>query len=171
MTNMIFKRTSVRKYTGEKVDDEQIELLLKAGMAAPSACNAQPWEIVVIREKNTLLKLAELHPHAQMLNEAPMAIAVCADTTKKPAKVPDTEFWPQDCAAVTQNIMLQAAEIGLGSVWMGVYPKKEIVDMVSQLLNLPSHVKPFSLIAVGHPSGEVEPKDKFDKAKIHFEKW
>ena len=171
MDNMIFKRTSVRKYTGEKLSQEQIDMLLKAGMAAPSACNAQPWELVVIQNADTLEKITTLHNHAFMLPKAGFGIIVCSDETKVPAAVPDVTFWPQDCAAVTQNIMLQAAEMGLGSVWMGVYPIEPVMNSISELLALPDNVKPFSIIAVGYPDGEIKAKDKFDKAKIHYEQW
>lgn len=171
MSNMIFKRTSVRKYLDTPVTQEQLELLLKAGMAAPSACNAQPWELIAVKKRETLLKITQIHPHSFMLKEAPLAIVVCADTTKVPAKVPDVEFWPQDCAAVTENIMLQAAEMGLGTVWMGVFPRKDVTQPIAELFELPSNVKPFSIIAVGTPGDEVMPKDKFDQSKIHYEKW
>lgn len=169
--NMIFKRTSVRKYKTDPVAKEQIELLLKAGMAAPSACNAQPWEFIVVEKRETLDKITQIHPFSQMLKEAPLAIVVCGDTTKKPAFVPDLEAWPLDCSAATQNIMLQATEMGLGSVWLGVYPKKDFCSDVAKLFNLPEHVISLSIIAIGHPAGEVKPMDKFDKTKIHNEMW
>ncbi len=169
--SIIFKRTSVRKYTGEKVSDEQIELILKAGMAAPSGCNAQPWEFLVIQDKEILEGIAINHPNASMLPQAGLGIVVCGDVTKVPAKVPNVPFWIQDCAAVTQNIMLQATELGLGSVWIGVYPREDVFKPIKNMLNLPEKIMPFSIVAIGHPDGEVQPKDKFDKAKIHFEKW
>lgn len=169
--NSIFKRTSVRKYTNQPVSPEQIELLLRAGMAAPSACNAQPWEFVVIQNRETLLNITELHPYSQMLKEAPLAIVVCADTTKRPSAVPNLIAWPLDCSAATQNVMLEATELGLGSVWLGTYPSEGIYKPLAELLNLPDAVIPVSMIAIGYPDGEVTPKDKFDQSKIHYEKW
>lgn len=171
MTNMIFKRTSVRKYKTDALSAEQIELLMKAGMAAPSGCNAQPWEFIVIQDRENLLKITQIHPYSQMLKQAPLAILVCADTTKIPCAVPNMLLWPQDCAAATENIMLQATEMGLGSVWMGVYPNEEIIPLLAKEFDLPEHVKPFSIIAIGYPDGEFKPKDKFDPKKIHYEKW
>ncbi len=171
MTNMIFKRTSVRKYTDEKISPEEIELLMKAAMAAPSGCNAQPWEFIVIQDRKNLLKITEIHPYSHMLKEAPLAIVVCADSTRVPCAVPDMLLWPQDCSAATENIMLQAAEMDLGTVWMGVYPKEEMMSKLQELFELPENIKPFSIIAVGHPAGEVRPKDKFNPARIHHEKW
>lgn len=171
MTNMIFKRTSVRKYTQEKVSLEQIEMLMRAGMAAPSARNAQPWEFVVIQDRETLLQITEFHPYSFMLKEAPLAIVVCADTQNESPELKGLDYWVQDCAAATENIMLQAAEMGLGSVWLGVFPKENIYKPLAKLLGVPSNIVPFSIIALGHPDGEVHPKNKFDAKKIHFEKW
>lgn len=170
MDNMIFKRTSVRKYTNEPVTKEQIELLLKAGMAAPSAKNVQPWEFVVIQKKDTMFDIMKFHPYSSMLNQAPLAIAVCGNTTKI-ALEEAQDLWVQDCAASTQNILLEATELGLGSVWMGVYPKNEIVKELANILILPDYIVPFSLIAIGYPEGEVHPKNKFNPERIHWEKW
>lgn len=170
MDNMIFKRTSVRKYTDQPVTKDKIELLLKAGMAAPSAKNVQPWEFVVIQNRETMLKITEFHPYSSMLKEAPLAIAVCGNTTKIAIGEVE-ELWTQDCSAVTQNILLEATELGLGGVWLGVYPKKEVVKKLAELLILPENIIPFSLISIGYPQGEVKPKEKFNPERIHWEKW
>jgi len=167
----IFTRTSVRKYTDEKVSEEQIELLLKAAMAAPSAKNAQPWEFIVIQDRETLSAITEFHPYSFMLKHAPLAIVVLADTNKEIPDLRGLDYWVQDCAAATQNIMLQATDMGLGSVWLGVFPREQIVKPLGDLLKVPSNIVPFSIISIGHPEGELRPKDKFDKKKIHYEKW
>lgn len=169
--SIIFERTSVRKYTSEPVSKEQIELLLKAGMAAPSARNLQPWEFIVIQNQDTLNKIAQIGQNAHMLSEAPLAIVVCADTNKDFYPTQNINFWVQDCSAVTQNIMLQAVELGLGSVWIGTYPKEVMVKPVSEMLGLPENIIPFSIISIGYPADEVQPKNKFDKNKIHLENW
>lgn len=170
MTNMIFKRTSVRQYANKPVTKKQIEMLLKAGMAAPSAKNVQPWEFIVIQKKETLLEITKFHPYASMLKEAPLAIVVCGNNSK--FSIGETEeLWPQDCAAVTQNILLEATDLGLGGVWLGVYPKKDIMRSITDLLILPDNIIPFSLISIGYPDGEVKPKDKFNPKRIHWERW
>ena len=172
MSNIIFKRTSVRKYTTEPVSKENIELLLKAGMAAPSAMNIQPWEFIVVEARENLNKIMEIHPYSAMLKEAPLAIVVCADIEKTAYEgFSEKKYWVQDCSAATQNIMLQAAELNLGSVWLGTYPKEEVYKPISELFKLPSNVIPITIIAIGHPDGEVLPKDKFDSNKIHYESW
>jgi nitroreductase len=168
--NSIFKRTSVRNYTDQPVTKEQIEMLLRAGMAAPSAKNVQPWEFVVIQDKENLLKITEFHPYSAMLKQAPLAIAVCGNTTKIALEGVE-DLWVQDCAAATQNILLEATELGLGSVWMGIYPKKELVNGLAELLILPDYIVPFSLLAIGYPAEEVTPKDKFNPERVHWEKW
>lgn len=168
--NPIFKRTSVRKYTEQPVAKEQIEMLLKAGMAAPSAKNVQPWEFVVIQKKESLLKIMEFHPYSSMLENTPLAIVVCGNKAKIAIEGID-DLWVQDCAAATQNILLEATELGLGGVWLGVYPKKEVINGLAELLILPDNIIPFSLLSIGYPEGEVVPKDKFNPERIHWEKW
>lgn len=169
MDNLIFNRTSVRSYTNQQVTDEQIETLLQAAMSAPSAKNMQPWEFVVIRERHTLDKIRDFHLYASMLKEAPLAIVVCGD--KEKTAVEDLEFWPQDCAAASENILLEAVELGLGGVWVGCYPSEIYVKKLQNLLELPEHVVPFAILAIGYPANEVHPKNKFDERKIHYEKW
>ena len=171
MDDMIFKRTSVRSYSDKSISSEQIEKLMQAAMAAPSGCNAQPWEFLVIQNKGTMNKIMEIHPFSSMLKEAPLVIMVCADKEKFPSKVPNVELWPQDCSAATQNIMLEAADMGIGSVWLGVHPREELQKPLAKLFELPQNIIPFSLISLGYPKGDVTPKNKFDKNKVHFEKW
>jgi nitroreductase len=169
--NTIFKRTSIRKYTTEPVLAEQIEMLLKAGMAAPSAMDIRPWEFIVVQERENLNKIMKIHPYSAMLKEAPLAIIVCADIEKSAYKgFAEKKYWIQDCSAATQNIMLQAVEMDLGSVWLGTYPKN-IYKTIAEIFNMPENIIPVTMIAIGHPDGEVQPKDKFDKNKIHYEGW
>lgn len=169
MDNLIFKRTSVRNYTDQKLSDEQIETLLHAGMCAPSAKNMQPWEFVVIKERETLDKIRDFHLYASMLKEAPVAIVVCGNKDK--IAVENHEFWSQDCAAATENILLEATELGLGGVWLGCYPSAYYVEKLQALLELPAEIIPFSIVSLGYPANEHHPKSKFDKSKIHYEKW
>lgn len=100
----MFTRRSIRKYTQDPVDDEDLKLLLKAAMLAPSASNRQPWHFVVVRDANVRAAIAERHPYAKMAADAPLLIVVCADLNEE--KTPG--FWVQDCSAATQNILLAA---------------------------------------------------------------
>lgn len=169
MTSIIFKRTSIRSYTEQQPTDEQITTLLHAGMAAPSAKNTQPWEFVVVKEKNTLNKIRDFHLYASMLDQAPLAIVVCGN--KENVAVDANDLWPQDCAAATENILLEATELGLGGVWLGCYPSVSYIKKLQNILELPDNVIPFAIVSLGYPAGDTHPKDKFDKTKIHYEKW
>lgn len=167
MTDTVFQtilaRRSIRKYTDQPVSPEQIRRLLEAAMAAPSANNHQPWHFVVVTQRDTLNRLAEVHPYAKMLYEAPVCIAVCGE--------PENTYWVQDCAAAAQNILLAATEMGLGSVWMGVHPSGDREHSVRDLLGMPPHYSPLCLIAVGHPAEEREPRTQYQQSRVHHEHW
>jgi len=163
----IMSRRSVRSYTDEPVSDEAVELLLRAAMNAPSARNQQPWEFVVIRDRAVLAEVPKAHPYAQMVPSAQVAIVVCADMRR----VVSEGFWIQDCAAATENILIAANALGLGAVWLGVYPRDARVDGLRRLLGLPGHIVPFSLIPVGHPAERPPKVDRFDTSRIHRDRW
>ncbi len=161
----IFSRRSVREYTEEPVAEKEITALLEAGMSAPSARNLKPWHFVVITEKEQLRKLALIHPHGKMLAQAALAIAVCGDQNISP------DFWIQDCSAATENILIAAAALGLGAVWLGVHPRAEREQGLKSALGLPAHIGLLSLIAVGWPKVKPEPRTQYDPTRIHRERW
>ena len=163
----IMTRRSIRKYSSQPVSDEVQNVILRAGMAAPSAGDQRPWHFVVIRDKSILDKIPEFHKHATMLKEAQVGILVCADTSceKYPGR------WPLDSAACTQNILLAAHSMGLGAVWVGIYPVEERMKGVSKLLGIPDGVKPVSIVSLGYPAEKKEPDDRFDPSRIHSDKW
>lgn len=167
--NAIFKRRSIRKYTNEQVTDEQIEQILRAAMSAPSARNAQPWEFIVVKSKDTFAKIMQIHPYSSMLEEASVAIIVCGNEQREIVK--GVGYWIQDCSASAQNILIQVAELGLGGVWLGVYPREPRINGLREIFDLPTHVIPLAIISIGYPAAEAVPVEKFDKNKIHFEKW
>ena len=166
----IHARKSVRNFTGEPVDKESLLELLKAGMAAPSARNRQPWAFVAVTERKALNAMAEGLPYTKMLFRAGAAIIVCGDTTAD-LQQGATDLWDQDAAAATENILLAAEALGLGAVWSALYPYQERENHVRSVVSLPDEIIPFSIIPVGHPTGEDRPKDKFRPEKIHWEKW
>lgn len=163
----ILTRRSIRKYTSEPVQEETIMILLEAAMSAPSAGNEQPWHFIVIRDRKILSEIVLVHPHAQMLNSAPLAILVCCD--EKMTKYP--WYWIQDCSAATQNILLSIQAKGLGGVWVGVYPHEKRVTALRNIFGLPDHVIPFSLIPLGHPAEMKPPANRFSRSRIHFDQW
>lgn len=165
----IHARKSVRQFTDEPVSQEQIETMLKAAMAAPTAVNYQPWRFVVITERARLDAMAEVLPYAKMLKQAPLAIVVCGETTWFEGR--ENTYWQQDCSAATQNILLAAEALGLGAVWTGVYPNMELARPLAEFLGLPGNVQPLCCIPIGHHDGTTQPKDKWKPENIHYEKW
>lgn len=166
----IMTRTSVRQYVADKtIPRDTIELLLRAAMAAPTAVNKQPWQFIVIDNRESLDSLAQVLPYAKMLEHASIAIVPCGDLSK--AFEGEPEYWIQDVSAATENLLLAAHSLGLGAVWTGVYPTKERVEAVSQRLNLPSNVIPLAVVPIGYPDGQHTPKDKWNPEAIHFNQW
>ena len=165
--NNILERTSVRSYLDKSIEEDKIEKLLRAGMAAPTAVNKQPWHFVVVTDKSLLQKLAKANPYAEMVARAPLAIVVCGDMTK--ALDGDArDFWIQDCSAASENILLAATGMGLGAVWTGAYPSEERCAAVSEVLGLPETLIPLNTIVIGYPDGEVTPKDKWQESNISY---
>jgi len=163
----IYGRRSIRRYTDQPVSGEVIEELLKAAMAAPSANNGQPWHFVVIDERAVLDAVPEWHEWAQMLKQAPLAIAVCGDTRGNEPAV----YWVQDCSAATQNLLLAAHARGLGAVWLGIHPEPDTVRKTRELLSLPAGVIPLAIVALGHPAEPKRPNDRFDAGRVHRNRW
>ena len=164
----IFTRRSIRSFTSEPVSDEQITKLLMAAMAAPSAGNEQPWEFIVVRERSAMEQITQIHQYSQMLKEAPVAIIVCADPGR--SKYP-FDYWIQDCAAATQNILLAAVTAGLGTCWLGIYPQPERVEALRQIFGVPDSIVPFAVVAVGYSAKELRMSNRFDEKRVHIEKW
>ena len=145
----ILNRKSVRNYIKNKdIPDSQIETILKAGMAAPSARNIQPWKFIVVKDRNVLNNLAQRQPYGKMLTNASFAIVVAGDMEKAGEH---QDFWQQDTAAATENILLMTEALGLGAVWIGVYPKEERVQITREELNIPQTLIPFNIISIGYP--------------------
>lgn len=162
--NTIFARKSVRKFTGASVKVDDLKLIVKAGMAAPSAKNLQPWNFIVVTDTDKLAFLCENLPYAKMLKSASAAIIVCGVCDDENFR--GSSFWVQDCSAATQNILLAAESIGLGAVWTAAYPYEERMAPVKKICTLPANVFPLSVIPIGVPFGDEKPKDKYDESKI-----
>ena len=164
----ILTRSSIREYTAEPVSRTTLDSLCRAAMAAPTAKDQRPWKFVVIDDKAVLQELASALPYAQALKTVPAAIAICGDPTLMDEDHRPTEWWVEDCSAATQNILLVAHSLGLGAVWLGVYPAETLVASVSNTLKLPSNLIPLSIVALGHPKGTAQPKDKYAKDNIRY---
>ncbi|MBM3476549.1 MAG: nitroreductase family protein [Armatimonadetes bacterium] len=163
----IMTRRSIRKYTDEAVTGEEVETLLRAAMAAPSAANKQPWHFVVVRDQALREAFTQFHPHSAMLREAPVGILICGDTELELGG----GYWIQDCSAATENLLIAAHAIGLGAVWLGITPRADRVAQTQALFGLPANVIPLGMISVGHPAEEKEPGDRYDPARVRRNKW
>lgn len=165
---VIFTRHTVRHFLNKPVAANDLETICRAAMCAPSACNRQMWQYVVITERAALDAMVEFLPNARMLAQAQAAIVVCGD----PAE--DYGFyWQQDCSAATQNALLAAHALGLGACWCGLYPREERAAAAAKFLGIPEKIIPMAILAIGYPdpaAGE-KPKDKWKPEKIHYGKW
>jgi nitroreductase len=166
----IMTRTSVRDYTDQPVEQAKVEQLLRAGMAAPTAVNKQPWHFVVLNTREALDRMASANPRAGMLKRAPLAIVVCGDL-QKTLDGKGQEYWIQDCSAATENILLAANALGLGAVWTALHPMEDRTKAAVEALGLPSHIVPLCTIVIGYPKGQTQPKDKWKPENVSYNKF
>ena len=160
-------RRSIRKFTNEPVTPEQVKTMLECAMLAPSAGNQQPWEFIVIEDLSVLHAVPTVLGFAKMAAEATCAIVVCGNKSFIKAE----GFWQQDCAAATQNILLAAHGLGLGTCWCGVYPNEKRAADLKHMLNIPENVTPLSFIAIGVPNEQKEQPERFNEARVHRNMW
>lgn len=163
----ILARKSIRKYNSREISKEEIKKILEAAMAAPSAGNQQPWHFIVLTRRELLDAVPEFHQYAKMIKQAPCAILVCGDLKLEKYK----DFWVQDCSAATQNILLEVTSLGLGAVWLGIYPREERIEGLKKLLNLPDEVIPFSLIPIGGTDEEMKETTRYNPERTHYNEW
>jgi nitroreductase len=163
----ILSRRSIRKYQHKKIPESIITKLLRIGMSAPSAGNQQPWHFIVITEPTILNEIPSFHNHAQMLREASAGILVCIDTNLEEHK----GMAVQDCSAATENILIAITAIGLGAVWLGIYPREERMNGLRKILTIPDHIIPFSLISLGYPGEGKISEDRYQEERVHYNQW
>ncbi|OGV61302.1 MAG: NADH dehydrogenase [Lentisphaerae bacterium RIFOXYC12_FULL_60_16] len=165
----IFSRRSIRKYTGEPVDEGAINDLLEAGMSAPSACAKDPWRFIVLRSTRLRRKIAAGLPNGKMLADAALGLAVCGDM--RVAHGGELSYLIQDCSAAIQNILLAASMLGFGACWLGVHPREDRVTLLRELLKLPEPVLPVAVIAIGRPAEVLPARTRLISGYIHSETW
>lgn len=159
----IFKRVSVRKYLDKEVEDEKIEKILRAGMAAPTAMNQQEWEFYVVKDKSKIEELSTVTPYSGFVKDAPCAIVVC---TKLDTTVP--VYHDIDCAICTENLLLEMTELGLGGCMIGISPDREKIDRLNKIIDIEEGLDSFTLIPFGYPKFDKEQEDRFDSEKVHY---
>lgn len=165
--NTIMTRKSIRKYTSEKIPRDKIKILLKAAMQAPSARNQQPWHFIVVEDPVVLTKISDFSPNTKMCTHAPLGILIIGDLSLDVA----TGFWPQDCAAATQNMLLAAHAERLGAVWTGIYPREERQKFFQKLFSLPKELIPFSFVVIGYPDESPIIKERYLEQRVHYDTW
>ena len=166
----IMTRVSVRTFTGEKISDAQIDTLLRAAMAAPSAINKQPWAFVVVTDEELIARLGEALPYSRCSNHPAVAIIPCGDLSKA-IEGDLAAFWINDVSAATENLLLAAHAMGLGAVWTGLHPDMNRATMVQQMLGLPEHIIPLCVVPVGVPAEQPEVKNKYVPENVHYNRW
>ncbi|MCB8994627.1 MAG: nitroreductase family protein [Bacteroidales bacterium] len=167
MLDIIKKRRSIRKFTAEKIGQEKINAILEAAMYAPSAANKQPWYFIVIDEPSIMKKIMEVHPHSRMFETASHGILVCGDLNLQHGD----GYWLADCGAATQNILLAASSLSIGSCWLGVFPRVERMKAFKELFGLSQQVEVFSLIALGYAAENKAIPERYHPEKVFMNKW
>ena len=160
----IRSRRSIRRYKNEPLEQELLDQVLEAGFYAPSAMNRQPWHFCVVDDRAILDAIPEFHPYTKFITQAPCAIVVCGDTELSQV------FYMDDCAAATQNILLAATALGLGSCWCGI-EHTDRADQLAALLHLPATIRPYSLIVLGHTDQVTAVPERVDPQRIHHNRW
>ncbi len=164
----IFKRRSIRKFTAQPVEKEKLDTILRAAMSAPTARNVQDWEFLVVTSDEGRKKIEAAHPTGAIAANAPLSIVVCSNLEREKAA---QGYFSQDCAAAIQNMLLAAHALGLGSVWMGVYPRQDRVDNIKAAFALPPHIQPVAVVVFGYAAEEKTDQNRYDDKKVHFEQW
>ncbi|GMQ64661.1 nitroreductase family protein [Vallitalea maricola] len=164
----IYERRSIRKYLDKQVDKQTIITLLKTAMAAPTAVNCQPWEFIVVDEANKLSKIKEECKYARY--NAPVGIVVCGNM-KLALKGADHELWIQDCSAAIENMLIAATSLGLGSVWIGIYPVQNRIRLLKKVLNIPEFVTPLGIVYIGYSAEEKEPRTRYNEKRVYWQEY
>ncbi len=167
--DFILGRRSIRAYKDKEVSDELINTILEAAMAAPSACAKDPWRFIAVKDRDQLKKIADGLTHGKMIASAGVGFVICGDIDA--AHDNQLSYMLQDCSAAIENLLLAAHILGLGSVWLGVHPREERIEHLRRLFLLPENIIPISCIAVGYPDEKKEPRTRFNKDHVHYDKW
>lgn len=165
----IFSRRSVRAYEKKPVPDDLVRDILEAAMAAPSAVAKDPWRFVVVKDPDTLKRLSDALPNGKMLADAEVGIVVCGELAA--AHDGQLSYLLQDTSAAIQNALLAASALGLGAVWLGVYPREDRMAHVRRLLELPEGIVPVAIVSVGWPAERKPPRTRYAEEKVHRERW
>lgn len=159
----IFHRVSIRKYQPQPVEPEKVELMLRAAMAAPSAVNQQPWEYYVVTDPAVIAELSGASPYTGCAKNAPLVFVPCYRTNG-----PAPDYFEIDMSASVENLLLEADELGLGAVWMGIAPVQERMENVRRILDIPMNLAAFAIIPCGYPAESRPQQDRFEAERVHY---
>jgi len=160
----LLKRRSCRDFTNQEVKKEDIDKILHAAMSGPSACNTKPWKFFVVKDESKLVELRKATRYSNINGK--IAIVVCGDLSRAlPLELQD--YWIEDTSAATENILLAATALGLGSLWCGVYPQKRNIENVKKILDLNAKTIPLGIIYIGYAKKESEPRDQYEEKRVH----
>ena len=168
----ILSRVSVREYSDREISDTDLRTILEAGMSGPSCVNARDWSFIVVRDPEILNKMADANGRpATPLRSAKLGILVCGDLDRAFRGAPD--YWVIDGSIAAQNMILAAHSLSIGSVWLGTWPQMDRVEKLAKLFNLPEHIVPHSVLALGYSEEVAEMTDKnaYEESVVHWEKW
>lgn len=165
----ILSRRSVRKFQARAVDDSLIKEILRAAMAAPSACCSDPWHFIVLRDASLRAAVASKLPHGHFLADAPTGLVIAGDLGR--AVSGELSYMLQDCSAAIENLLLASSMSGLGACWLGVHPRQERVEAVTALLGLPDGIIPVAAVALGWPAEQPKPRTRYREEAVHTDGW
>lgn len=160
-------RRSIRKYEDREIPDELVKKMLAAAMMAPSTADARTWHFVLVTDMEKKEKIKTVHPYVGMVTQSPLSILICGDLSKEKFQ----GFWPQDCSAAMQNLLLAAHGMGLGAVWTGIYPVEDRVEKFKAIFDLPEQIVPFGLAVLGWPAQAVASNERYDEGLVHLNDW
>ncbi len=163
----LYTRRSIRKFTMGDISDETLQTILRAGMSAPNSGGQRLWQFVVVRDQGQMEKIIDAYPYAKMLRDVPFAIIVCFDKSREQWE----ERWQMDCATASLNILLAAHGLGLGGVWLEIYPIPERVAAIRESFDMPEYVVPFAAFGIGYPAEEKPAPDRYEESLVHYDSW
>lgn len=163
----IFRRRSIRKYTDKDISEKDLRQILDAGMCAPSAGNEKPWHFIIVKKREKLVQLANVHEYSLMIANCNTAVIVLGDTDLEVHK----GMWVQDCSACVENMLIMATSLGIGSVWIGVHPVEKRETFIRNMYRLPQNIVPFAVVSLGYPEHEKEGGSRYDESRVHFVRW
>ena len=161
----VLKRRSIREFNDQPITDELIRELLESAMAAPSACNKQPWEFYVVKSKSLQ---EQLHHVSRYSNMNSSLIIIIAGNDRRSLAHRVNDFWIQDCSAAIENMLLSATSLGIASCWCGLFPLTTPVKKVKAILGLEDHIIPMALIHLGYSDAVAAPRTQYDEKRIHL---